>query len=218
VISRSPRLTPSIAALDPADRHGAAVVLARAFCDNPLNMAVIGAADAGRRLRSNLHGMRSLVPAAADHGEVLVARSAGRLAGVLIAVPPGAYPLPPPPLARRIRCLLGQGWRVATRWGRVFDALHAHHPDTPSWYLGTLGVDPAFQGRGVGTALLERWLERVDRKRNAAYLETDIAANVRFYAGAGFDLEGEIDVLGIRIWRMWRPAPAAETRTGSPPQ
>ena len=160
MISRSPRLTPSIAALDPADRHGAAVVLARAFRDNPLNMAVIGAADAGRRLRSNLHGMRSLVPAAADHGEVLVARSAGRLAGVLIAVPPGAYPLPPPPLARRIRCLLGQGWRVATRWGRVFDALHAHHPDTPSWYLGTLGVDPAFQGRGVGKTLLVKALRQ----------------------------------------------------------
>jgi len=208
----------SIAALIAADLREAIGVLARAFRDNPLNVAVIGAADAQRRLRSNLHGMRSLLPVAADHGEVLVAHSADRLAGVLISAPPGAYPLPASPLVQRIRCLLGQGWRVATRWGQAFDALHAHHPHAPSWYLGTLGVDPAFRGRGVGTALLARWLERVDRKGGAAYLETDVEANVAFYARAGFDLEGEIEVLGARIWRMWRPAPAAGVMTGPLPQ
>jgi GNAT superfamily N-acetyltransferase len=119
---------------------------------------------------------------------------------------------------RRIRCLLGQGWRVATRWGQVFDALQAHHPHEPSWYLGSLGVDPAAQGRGVGAALLGRWLERVDRERSAAYLETDVLANVRFYGRAGFDLEGEGEVLGTPIWRMWRPALAGEISTASPPQ
>jgi ribosomal protein S18 acetylase RimI-like enzyme len=209
---------PSIADLGAADLDEAIGVLARAFRDNPLNVAVIGAADTRRRLRSNLHGMRSLLPVAADHGEVLAAHSAGRLAGVLISAPPGTYPMPASPLAQRIRCLFGQGWRVATRWGRVFEVLHAHHPQAPNWYLGTLGVDPAFQGRGVGTALLARWLERVDRKGCAAYLETDVEANVRFYARSGFDLEGEIEVLGARIWRMWRPAPSAGVMAGAPPE
>jgi ribosomal protein S18 acetylase RimI-like enzyme len=216
--SPASRLSPSIAALCDADRQQAIDVLARAFCDNPLNVAVIGGGDAGRRLRSNLYGMRSLLPVAADCGDVLAASVAGRVAGVLISALPGAYPLPPPPAIQRLRCLLGQGWRVAARWGRVYDALRAHHPLEPSWYLGTLGVDPAFHGQGVGSALLERWLERVDREGSAAYLETDVFANVGFYARTGFELEGEIEVLGTPIWRMWRPAPAAEISTRSRPE
>jgi GNAT superfamily N-acetyltransferase len=199
----SSRLAPSIAALADADRQQAIAVLARAFCDNPLNLAVIGERDARRRLRSNLYGMRSLLPVAAHHGNILAARVAGRVVGVLISAAPDAYPLPPPPAIQRLRCLLGQGWRVAARWGRVYDALWAHHPLDPTWYLGTLGVDPTLHGRGVGTALLERWLERVDREGSAAYLETDLLANVGFYARAGFELG---------------PAPSGEISTGSPPE
>jgi ribosomal protein S18 acetylase RimI-like enzyme len=216
--SATSRLSPSIAVLGDADRDQAIAVLARAFCDNPLNVAVIGGGDASRRLRSNLYGMRSLLPVAADHGEVLTASIAGRVAGVLISAPPGAYPLPPPSVILRLRCLFGQGWRVATRWGRVFDELRAHHPIEPNWYLGTLGVDPALQHQGVGSALLESWLERVDCEGNAAYLETDVRANVGFYARAGFELEGEVEVLGTPIWRMRRPAPAGEISTGSRPE
>jgi ribosomal protein S18 acetylase RimI-like enzyme len=214
----TPRLCPSVAALADGDLEQAIAVLARAFRDNPLNRAVIGRGDSRRRLRSNLYGMRSLLPAAADRGDVLAASIAGRVAGVLISVPPGAYPLPPPPVVERLRCLLGQGWGVAVRWGRVFETLREHHPLEPSWYLGTLGVDPALHGQGVGTALLARWLERVDREKGAAYLETDVHANVGFYGRAGFQLEGEIEVLGIPIWRMWRPASAGEFSTGSRPE
>ncbi len=216
--SPSSRLSPSIAALGDADRQQAIAVLARAFCDNPLNAAVIGRGDARLRLRSNLYGMRSLLPVAADHGTILAARVAGRVVGVLISASPDAYPLPPPPAIQRLRCLLGQGWRVAARWGRVYDALRAHHPLEPSWYLGTLGVDPTLHGRGVGSALLARWLERVDREGSAAYLETDVLANVSFYARAGFELAGEVEVLGTPIWRMWRPAPAAGISTRSRPE
>jgi ribosomal protein S18 acetylase RimI-like enzyme len=216
--SPASRLSPSIAALREQDRRQAIEVLARAFRDNPLNVAVIGPGDAGRRLCSNLHGMRSLLPVAADHGDVLAARLAGRVVGVLISACPGAYPLPPPRVVERLRCLLGQGFRVASRWGRVYEALRAHHPLDPSWYLGTLGVDPAFHGRGVGSALLARWLEGVDREGSAAYLETDLHSNVAFYARAGFALEGEVEVLGIPIWRMWRPGSSAEMSAASLPE
>lgn len=214
----APHVSPSIALLCDGDREQAIAVLARAFCDNPLNVAVIGGGEAGRRLRSNLHGMRSLLPVAANHGEVLAARVAGRVVGVLISASPGAYPLPPPPAVQRLRCLLGQGWRTATRWGRVYDALQAHHPLEPCWYLGTLGVDPTFHGQGIGSALLECWLMRVDRDGSAAYLETDLFANVGFYARVGFELKGEVEVLGTPIWRMWRPPPAAAISARSRPE
>jgi len=193
-------------------------VLARAFRDNPLNRAVIRAGDPSVRLRSNLHGMRSLLPAAAANGQILVARDAGRVVGALIAVPPGAYPLPPPPPLQRIRCLLGQGFRVSARWGQAFVELDAHHPPEPSWYLGTLGVEPACQGRGVGTELLHAWILRVDEERGAAYLETDVQANVGFYARSGFSLAGETEVLGTPVWRMWRRPAELEVLVESRPQ
>jgi GNAT superfamily N-acetyltransferase len=218
VTSKPCRLSPSIEALRDADRQQAIAVLARAFCDNPLNVAVIGSGDPQRRLRSNLHGMRSLLPVAARHGNILAARIGSRVTGVLISASPDAYPLPAPPVLQRLRCLLGQGWGVASRWGRVYEALQAHHPLDPSWYLGTLGVDPTLHGRGVGSALLARWLERVDRERSAAYLETDVFANVGFYARSGFELVGEVEVLGIPIWRMWRPAPSGEMSTELMPE
>lgn len=192
-----------------AERALARVLLARAFRDNPLNRAVIGHGDPEERLRANLHSMRSLLPVAQRHGCVLGARVAGGLAGVLVAAPPFAYPLPPPPLLERLRCLLGQGVGVARRWNRVFEALDGLHPEEPHWYLGTLGVAPEQQRRGVGTSLLASWLARVDRESAPAYLETDFAHNVAFYARAGFETLRETRVLGVPVWCMRRPAHAA---------
>lgn len=209
---------PSLAALDAQDCDAAAGVLARAFRDNPLNRAVIACEDPARRLRVNLHGMGSLMPAALGHARVLAARDGGRVIGVLIGVPPGAFPLPPPPWIRRIRCLVGQGWRVAARWGQVFRFLEEKHPRERHWYLGTLGVEPAFQQRGIGGRLLAEWLEQVDRGRDAAYLETDIAANVDFYRRAGFTVAEETEFLGAAIWRMRRPpAPFAPSAISTAP-
>lgn len=197
----------SIAPLRNPDRPAAAAVLARAFRDNPLNVAVIGSPSAERRLRANRHGMDALLPVAQSHGCALGASWDGRVAAALVATPPYAFPLPPPPLLARLRCLAGQGWRVARRWGAVFDALSPLHPPEPHAYLGTLGVDPELQGRGLGSALLEHWLSDVAQGGYPAYLETDAPANVAFYARAGFRVAGEVSLFGVRIWRMCRPPP-----------
>jgi hypothetical protein len=66
---------------------GVASLLARAFRDNPLNVAVIGG-TAERRLRVNLHGMRALLPTAARWARVAAADRSGRMLGALIATPP----------------------------------------------------------------------------------------------------------------------------------
>jgi hypothetical protein len=113
-----------------------ASLLARAFRDNPLNVAVIGG-TAERRLRVNLHGMRALLPTAARWARVAAADRSGRMLGALIATPPLCYPVPPAPLPSRIRCLLGQGPGVTRRWAAVFRALDALHPREPHWYLAT---------------------------------------------------------------------------------
>jgi ribosomal protein S18 acetylase RimI-like enzyme len=197
-----------IGALAPGERAAAVAVLARAFRDNPLNCAALAGCGPRRRERANAAGMRATLATAHAHGRVLAARADGRPAGVLVAVPPGAWPLPLPPLRLRLRALLGQGLGAARRWGEVFEALSAEHPVGARWYLSTLGVAPELQRRGVGSALLGAWLQEVDRDGVAAYLETDRPENLGFYRHAGFAVIGECRALGVRLWRMERPAAA----------
>jgi ribosomal protein S18 acetylase RimI-like enzyme len=186
--------------VEPAGR-----VLALAFRDNPLNVGVIDTRDAERRVKVNLHGVRALLPVACRFGVARVARCNGRIAGALIATRPYGYPLPPPAAWPRLRCWLGQGPRVTARWRRVFESLDPLHPTAPHAYLGTLGVDPALHAQGIGTALLGAWLGEVDEMPVPSYLETDRAENLAFYGRAGFEVVGELEVLGARVWRMQRP-------------
>jgi GNAT superfamily N-acetyltransferase len=195
-----------------AGTAGAAEVLARAFRDNPLNVAVIRA-RAERRLRSNRHGMRVLLETAAGRALVLGAKIErddlpwpARPAGVLVATAPYGYPLPSPPLGSHLRCLLGQGFATMRRWGDVYRALEAVHPLEPHWYLAVLGVDPEHQHRGVGRALLRGYLERVDAEGAPGYLETDRPQNVAFYESEGFQVARKVEVLDTPIWCMWRDA------------
>jgi GNAT superfamily N-acetyltransferase len=196
----------SIYPLRDGERPAAAALLARAFRDNPLNRAVIGDSDPSRRVRVNAHGMRALLPVAQTHGSALVLRLGDHLVAVLVAVPPGGYPLPPPGVLARLRCLMGQGLGVARRWNAVFEAVSARRPAQPHAYLGALGVEPERQGEGLGSALLGHWLAAVDRAGHAAWLETDTERNRMFYARAGFEEVGDLSILGVRVWLMRRAA------------
>jgi ribosomal protein S18 acetylase RimI-like enzyme len=195
----------AIAPLVDSQLQPTADVLARAFCGNPLNRAVIRSADPDRQFRSNRLSMRNLLTRACEHGQVLVATRGGEVVGGLVASPPGRFTLPPPPLRAQLSFLLRQGWSIARRWDAVFRTLDALHPVEPHWYLGVLGVDRPAQRRGVGAALLAHWLESVDRDPMPAYLETDSEANIRFYERVGFAPVGETSVLGVRAWLMKRP-------------
>jgi ribosomal protein S18 acetylase RimI-like enzyme len=196
--------TVAVGRLAERERPGAEELLARAFRDSPLNVAVIGS-DPERRMRANLHGAMALLPVALARGLVLAAREGGATRGVLVAAPPFGWPLPPPALRAHLRRVWGQGLRVARRWGLAFEALARIHPRAPHWYLATLGIDPLVQGRGVGSALLAHWLAVVDADALPAWLETDRHANVAFYRRAGFEVERRTEVLGTTIWCMARP-------------
>jgi len=54
------------------------------------------------------------------------------------------------------------------------------------WYLPWLGVEPAAQRTGTGTALLCDMFARLDSEGIATYLETEKAANVPYYLRHGF--------------------------------
>lgn len=52
------------------------------------------------------------------------------------------------------------------------DLVHEHHPVGEHWYLPFTGVDPFFQGRGLGSTLLQHALVECDRVGLPAYLES----------------------------------------------
>jgi len=179
-------------------------VLARAFRDNPLNRAVIGP-DPDRRLRCNRAGMAVHLPAVQGAARLLGARSEGVLVGVLVAAEPGGWPFPPAPPGSFLRLLFGQGWRVARRWAQVSDVLRPEHPPAPHFYLGSLGVEPSHQRKGLGRLLLRSWLEEVDAGAASAYLETDFRPNVPFYESVGFQVVRELRIFGVPVFTMARP-------------
>lgn len=76
----------------------------------------------------------------------------------------------------------------------VFEQMDAYHPAEPHWYLPMIGVDPAHQGKGYGSALLKHALARCDGDGKLAYLESTSLESLRLYERHGFELLGTIQV------------------------
>lgn len=81
----------------------------------------------------------------------------------------------------------------------------AHPPEPPHFYLATLGVSPAAQGRGLGSRLLQPVLELCDADGVPAYLVSSKESNIAFYSRHGFRVTQEISLpRGPTVWAMWR--------------
>jgi ribosomal protein S18 acetylase RimI-like enzyme len=89
----------------------------------------------------------------------------------------------------------------------LLEQVQVHHPTVAHWYLPFIGVDPTSQGRGLGSALLRRGLERCDADHLPAYLEASSPRNRALYERHGFAVTGEIRAGDSPpLWPMWRPA------------
>jgi GNAT superfamily N-acetyltransferase len=193
-----------------ADRlASAAALLARSFQDDPGHVHLYP--DAEARARALPHEFSAACRDGLGLGHVHTASLAGRLAGVAVWLPPGGYPMS---IRRQLRVLpdVVRLCLAAPRsFGRVVHfgaAVGRAHPAQPYWYLEAVGVDPAVQGRGVGTRLLQPVLDIADRARLPCYLETDTEPNVRWYQGLGFEVrtaDVQFTPGGPRFWTMLRP-------------
>jgi ribosomal protein S18 acetylase RimI-like enzyme len=76
--------------------------------------------------------------------------------------------------------------------GELAEAVAQYHPHEPHWYLSMVGVDPARQGMGLGSAMLKAGLARVDADGLPAYLESSNPRNVPLYERFGFEVMGVI--------------------------
>ena len=79
------------------------------------------------------------------------------------------------------------------------------HPHEPHWYLPLIGVDPAYQGRGLGSALLSHAGAIADEAGLPAYLEATNLNNRRLYERHGFEVVNEIQYgSSPAMWGMRR--------------
>ena len=81
----------------------------------------------------------------------------------------------------------------------VFEKMDEYHPDEKVWYLPLIAVDPAHQGKGIGSALMKEALRRCDEQGFPAYLESSNPRNVSLYQRHGFEVIGQIQVGGSPI-------------------
>jgi amino acid transporter/ribosomal protein S18 acetylase RimI-like enzyme len=88
-------------------------------------------------------------------------------------------------------------------------ALQAAHPMARAHhYLNFIAVRPAYQCRGIGSALLSHRLTELHRHGIPAYLEATNRRNLALYLHHGFTVIGSVRVGddGPTLYRMWREA------------
>jgi ribosomal protein S18 acetylase RimI-like enzyme len=134
-----------------------------------------------------------------DHGD--------RIGAIAMWCPPGSLPRSAREqavsLLRASRLLLRSNHRVKAT--RLLTAVEKVHPTTPHWYLALLATDPTAQGRGLASSLLAPVLAQADADGIPAYLETQKASNVAWYARHGFRETGRVELAGCPpVWCLTR--------------
>ena len=87
----------------------------------------------------------------------------------------------------------------------VAEQMDQYHPEEPHWYLPLIGVDPAHQGKGYGSALLRHALAICDREKMPAYLESSNPRDNPLYQRHGFEVIGTIQAgSSPPLWPMLR--------------
>jgi predicted N-acetyltransferase YhbS len=77
------------------------------------------------------------------------------------------------------------------------------------WLLDSIAVEPASQGRGLGSALIAAGLTQAAAAGVPAFLSTGTRRNVDVYGRSGFRVVDEADAPGggPHIWFMRRDPP-----------
>ena len=190
--------------LDPERLDEASAVLARAFQDDPAWGWVL----------PNARRRGALLPWLFQMGfEVTDAEiwtTPGAVLGIARWLPPGRPNVHVGPM---LRALVATPVRVREAtprffaYGRAVEAMRAETVPEPHWYLAGIGVEPARQREGIGSALITPGLEAARSAGLPAALLTNSDRNLSFYRRHGFEVvhEGRTPEDGPKAWMMRRP-------------
>jgi ribosomal protein S18 acetylase RimI-like enzyme len=196
--------------LDPAEIGPAGAMLARAFRDDPLTRLL--APDPGRRDEVSRWFFEANARYGMLYGDVwAVVGADGGVRGSAIWWGP-EYVEPDDErgalsgLADGPIVVGPAGWTRLRELSSFMSVLHRRVAPDRHWYLSVLGVEPGFQGQGIGGAALRPVLERLDAEGLPAYLETALPRNLSFYRRHGFEVGAEAVVppSGMAVWAMRR--------------
>ena len=96
---------------------------------------------------------------------------------------------------------------LAPETATIFERMATYHPAEPHWYLAQIGVSAEARGMGVGSALLESRLKKIDAEGLPTYLESSNERNRSLYRRHGFESIASIDgIPNASPEAMWRPA------------
>ncbi|HEY0054715.1 MAG TPA: GNAT family N-acetyltransferase [Pedobacter sp.] len=76
-------------------------------------------------------------------------------------------------------------------------------PKMASYYLWFIGVDPEFQGCGIGSNLLKNVIAHSNEVNRPVFLETSTLKNLPWYNRWGFEIYHELD-LGYKLFFLKR--------------
>ena len=186
----------------PRELDSLAAVLARAFHDDPVARWMV--TDDGRRLRFLQRNFRLFLRRLwFEQDECYTTEN---VAGAIVWELPGRWKAGMLDQLRLLPAMLAINGRLLPRWGRALATMESHHPAEPHYYLPVVGVEPQWQGRGLGTALLRPVLERCDDEKLPAYLEASSPRNRALYQWHGFKVTGQFSVGpgSPPLWPMWR--------------
>jgi GNAT superfamily N-acetyltransferase len=99
---------------------------------------------------------------------------------------------------------------IADRFATYESIVEQAGLDRPHHGLGVIGVAPDQKGTGIGTALVQAFLDQSDRDSasEGTRLETATPSNLAFYRRFGFE-DRACGALGKgTLWVMYRPKPA----------
>jgi GNAT superfamily N-acetyltransferase len=198
--------------LTEADAEEAGALLARAFVDEPIFVAALPDRAERARLCPPLFALN--VRYARRFGEAWAAGAEpGAMRGGLcwVAMPEAAMT---PELAQEL------GFDAVVRdWGGALDRVEALEEqamaaitDLPArWrYLPVVGVEPAWQGRGLGSALLRQAVAAAAAAATPLCLVTDRPQTLPLYRRAGFELvaDGAAAEGAVPWWALRTPVPS----------